>query len=184
LRRLESSTLAGRAEWGAGILARSRALLAEGSEAEALYEEAIDHLQHCRVRPELARAHLLYGEWLRRRRRRVDARAQLRAAHQMLASMGADGFAGRAEVELLASGERVHTQGPDAVQRLTPREERIAWLASEGASNQEIAIALFISPRTVEYHLHKVFRELAISSRTQLGAALRRMREAGPTAEE
>jgi len=120
----------------------------------------------------LARAHLLYGEWLRRENRRTGAREQLRTAHQMLAAMGADGFAGRAERELRATGERVRKRGTDVPARLTARERQIGQLAGEGLSNPEIAAQLFMSPRTVEYHLHKIFTKLAISSRSQLHGVL------------
>lgn len=124
------------------------------------------------MRVEVARAHLLYGEWLRRENRRVDAREQLRSAHEMFSSMGADGFAERTERELLATGERARKRTADTRGDLTAQETQIAQLAREGYSNPEIGAQLFISPRTVEYHLHKVFTKLAISSRTQLDGAL------------
>ena len=124
------------------------------------------------MRVEVARAHLLYGEWLRRENRRVDAREQLRSAHEMFSSMGADGFAERTARELLATGERARKRTADTRGDLTAQETQIAQLAREGYSNPEIGAQLFISPRTVEYHLHKVFTKLAISSRTQLDGAL------------
>jgi DNA-binding NarL/FixJ family response regulator len=128
---------------------------------------------------ELARAHLLYGEWLRRENRRIDAREQLRTAHQMHTAMGADGFAERAARELHATGERVRKRAPDTPARLTARETQIARLAGDGLSNPEIAAQLFMSPRTVEYHLHKVFTKLRIRSRNQLHDALGNGRSQG-----
>jgi DNA-binding CsgD family transcriptional regulator len=179
--RLADTAIPSGTEWGLGMLARSRALLAEGEAAEQLYEEAIDHLKRCRVTPQLARARLIYGEWLRRERRRRDARKQLRMAHEIFASMGAAAFADRAGVELYATGERTHRRTVEAVDLLTPHEVHIARLAAEGASNLQIAAQLFISPRTVEYHLSKVFRKLGIGSRTQLS---RRLLERGMSGEQ
>jgi DNA-binding CsgD family transcriptional regulator len=153
--------------WGLGTLARSQALLSADSEAQELYREAIGQLKRCRATPDLARAHLVYGEWLRRRRRRVDARNHLRTAYQMFASMGAGAFAERARAELLAAGDRTTVRSATR-QALTPQEAHIAELASKGGTNAEIAEELFISPRTVEYHLRKIFRKLGLSSRTQL----------------
>jgi DNA-binding CsgD family transcriptional regulator len=155
-----------------GIETRSRALLSDGDAAESLYREAIDRLGHTRVRGAVGRAHLLYGEWLRRESRRIDAREHLRTAHQVFASMRAEGFAERAARELRATGERIGTRTIDSPARLTARETQIARLAGDGLSNQEIAAQLFMSPRTVEYHLHKVFSKLAISSRNQLHGVL------------
>ncbi len=152
--------------------ARSRALVSEGDNAEALYREAIDRLGRTRLRVDLARAHLLYGEWLRRAHRRIDARDQLRTAHQMLTVIGADRFAERAARELRATGERVSKRTSEPSAQLTVRENQIARLADEGLSNPEIATQLFMSPRTVEYHLRKVFTKLAISSRNKLPSAL------------
>jgi DNA-binding CsgD family transcriptional regulator len=172
LERLSPSTGASGTDWALGIEARSRALISEGEAAECLYRDAIDRLGRTRMRVELARAHLLYGEWLRRENRRIDAREQLRTAHQMLTSMGADGFAERAARELRATGERVRKRATDTPAQLTARETQIARLAGEGLSNPEIAAQLFMSPRTVEYHLHKVFTKLAISSRNQLHGAV------------
>ena len=140
--------------------------------AEDLYNEAIDHLQRSPIRPELARAHLLYGEWLRRENRRADARAQLRTAHDMFTDMGIHGFAERAQRELLATGETVRKRRADSFDELTSQEANVARLAADGRTNPEIGAQLFISPRTVEYHLHKVFTKLDITSRNQLGRAL------------
>jgi DNA-binding CsgD family transcriptional regulator/tetratricopeptide (TPR) repeat protein len=154
--------------WALGMLARSRALVADDRHAEALYLEAIDQLKRCRVSPELARARLLYGEWLRRHRRRADAREPLRTACATLTLIGARGFAERAEAELRASGEHLRREPFARTQTLTPHEERIGRLVSEGASNAEIAEKLFVSPRTVEYHLSKIFRKVGVSSRKEL----------------
>jgi DNA-binding CsgD family transcriptional regulator len=172
LERLAEATSSSNADWAVGIEARSRALLSEGEVAEGLHREAIDRLGRTRLRPELARAHLLYGEWLRRENRRLDVREQLRLAYDAFATMGADGFADRARRELLASGERVRRRREDTRDELTPQEERIARLAREGLSNPDIGSRLFISPRTVEWHLHKVFGKLGISSRRGLREAL------------
>jgi DNA-binding CsgD family transcriptional regulator len=170
--RLSKSTAASGTDWALGIEARSRALLSEGQAAEDLYRQALDRLGCARVRWPLARAHLIYGEWLRRENRRVDAREQLRTAHQMFIAMGAEGFAGRAARELLATGERVRKRSPDTPTQLTARETQIARLAAEGLSNPEIAAQLFMSRRTVEYHLHKIFAKLAIGSRNELHGVL------------
>jgi DNA-binding CsgD family transcriptional regulator len=167
-------------DWAFGVEARSRALCSEGETAETLYREAIDWLGRTRLRVELGRAHLLYGEWLRRENRRIDAREQLRTAHQMFADMGADGFEERAGRELRATGERVRKRTADPRAQLTAREAQIARLAGDGLSNSEIAAQLFMSPRTVEYHLHKVFTKLAISSRNQLHRVLASRRNEGP----
>ena len=159
-------------EWALGIEARVRALLATGDAADGLYRESIDRLGRTRVRIELARGHLLYGEWLRREGRRVDAREQLRMAHDMFGSMGAEAFADRAGHELVATGEAVRKRSVETRDELTAREAQIARLARDGLSNPEIGVRLFISRRTVEYHLHKVFAKLGISSRNQLHRAL------------
>jgi len=151
-----------------GLLARSRALLADDDHAEAEYRLAIEHLQRCRLVPELARAHQVYGEWLRRQRRRRDARDQLRQAFAMFDEMGMTAFAGRARAELRATGERAQPRSPGTPEVLTAQEAQIARLAAERLSNREIAGQLFISDRTVEYHLHKVFRKLGVTSRIQL----------------
>jgi DNA-binding CsgD family transcriptional regulator len=154
--------------WATGIEARVRALLSEGEVAERLYGESIAHLSGPRVGLELARTHLLYGEWLRRERRRLDARKHLRTALEAFTGMGAEAFAGRAERELLATGERARKRTVDTLDQLTPQEEQVARLAAKGATNREIAAQLFISPSTVEYHLRKAFRKLDVKSRTQL----------------
>jgi DNA-binding CsgD family transcriptional regulator len=155
-----------------GIEARSRALLSEGDTADDLYHEAIDRLGRTRLRPELARAHLVYGEWLRREGRRVDAREQLRTAHDLLATIGMEAFAERARRELLATGETAPRRTVETRDVLTPQEAQIARMASDRQTNPEIGAKLFISPRTVEYHLHKVFTKLGIRSRKELRAAL------------
>jgi DNA-binding CsgD family transcriptional regulator len=155
-----------------GLLARTRALLAMDAEPEAFYRESIDQLGRCTARPELARSHLLFGEWLRRQGRRRDARDELRRAYDMLASMGLDAFAERARVELLATGERARKRTVETHDELTPQERQIARLVRDGARNQEIAAQLFISPSTVQYHLVKVFRKLGVTSRTQLARVL------------
>jgi len=168
-------------EWALGIQARLRALLSEGQSAERLYCESIDRLGRARVRAELARSHLLYGEWLRRQNRRVDAREQLRTAHGMLDTMGMEAFAERARRELVATGETVRKRVRQSVgtradeaggDALTAQEAQVARLAYEGLSNPEISTRLFISPRTVQYHLRKVFTKLDISSRGQLHRVL------------
>jgi DNA-binding CsgD family transcriptional regulator len=172
LRRLSETTRASGTDWALGIEARSRALLSDGEDAEGLYRQAIDRLGHTRVRVELARAHLLYGEWLRRERRRMDAREHLRTAHEMFATMGAEGFADRAELELRATGETARKRTVETSSRLTAQEAQVARLARDGLSNPEIGARLFISRRTVQYHLRKVFTKLDITSRGQLGRVL------------
>jgi DNA-binding CsgD family transcriptional regulator len=172
LERLCRRTQFAETEWALGIEARSRALLSDGAIAEGLYREAIDRLDRCRVALELARAHLLYGEWLRRRGRRVDAREQLRTARAMFLEMGAEAFAQRAIRELLATGETARKRTVETRDELTPHEARIARMARDGASNQDIATELFVSRKTVEYHLHKVFTKLGISARQQLDGVL------------
>jgi DNA-binding CsgD family transcriptional regulator len=154
--------------WASGIEARVRALVSEGDVADGLYRESIVNLSGTRVRLELARTQLLYGEWLRRERRRVDAREQLRTALEAFTSMGAEAFARRAERELLATGEHARKRTVDTLGQLTPQEIQISRLAAQGHTNREIAAQLFISPSTVEYHLKKVFRKLGVTSRTQL----------------
>jgi DNA-binding CsgD family transcriptional regulator/tetratricopeptide (TPR) repeat protein len=159
-------------DWALGMHARSLALLSEGDAAEPRYEEAIERLGRTRLRPDLARAHLLYGEWLRRANRRVDARAQLRAAYDMFGAIGMEAFAERARGELLATGERVRRRTAETRDELTPQELQIARLARDGLSNPEIGARLFLSPRTVEWHLRKVFGKLDIHSRQELSRAL------------
>jgi DNA-binding CsgD family transcriptional regulator len=159
-------------DWVLGMEARVRALLSEGDAAEHLYRESISRLSHDRVRVELARGHLLYGEWLRRQRRRIDARQHLRIAHDMLDAMGVKAFAERARRELLATGETARKRTVETTAELTAQEAHIARLARDGLSNPEIGVRLFISARTVQYHLSKVFAKLAISSRAELGRAL------------
>jgi len=171
LEQLCEVTGAAATDWALGIQARCRALLSEGEAAEHGYVEAIERLSSTRVRVELARTYLLYGEWLRRESRRVEAREQLRAAHQMLAAMGIGGFAERARAELLATGETVRRRGTEAAD-LTPQEIRVARLAVDGHTNPEISTQLFLSPRTVEWHLRKVFTKLGISSRRELPMVL------------
>jgi DNA-binding NarL/FixJ family response regulator len=155
-----------------GVEAYARALVSESEVAEDLYREAIERLARTRARAWLARAHLIYGEWLRRERRRLDARAQLRTAHEMLGAMGAEAFAERARRELLATGESARRRTVETLGDLTAQEAQIARLARDGLSNPEIGAQLFISPRTVQYHLHKVFGKLDVSSRNQLATVL------------
>jgi DNA-binding CsgD family transcriptional regulator len=181
LARLAEHTRGSDAEWALGIEARSRALLSQGEAAERLYRAAIERLGRTRLRPEHARSRLLYGEWLRRESRRVDARAQLRAAHDVFVAMGADAFAERARHELQATGAKVRRRLDETRDELTPQEEHIARLARDGRTNPQIGAELYLSPRTVEWHLNKVFTKLGISSRRGLQDALPRAnREAAP----
>jgi DNA-binding CsgD family transcriptional regulator len=166
--RLSERTQASGTDWALGIEAGARALLSDGPDAESLYRESVERLTRTRGVVHLARARLLYGEWLRRENRRVDAREQLRAAHEVFSRIGAEGFAERARHELAATGETTRSRTDDARGVLTPQESHIARLAKEGLSNPEIGAQLFISPRTVQYHLHKVFQKLDITSRNQL----------------
>jgi DNA-binding CsgD family transcriptional regulator len=159
--------------WARGIEARVRALASEGDVADSLYRRSIEHLSGTRVGVELTRSHLLYGEWLRRERRRLDARRHLRTALEGFTSMGAEAFARRAARELLATGERARKRTVDTLDQLTPQEAQVSRLAARGTTNREIAAQLFISPRTVEYHLTKAFRKLDVKSRTQLAHRLR-----------
>ena len=172
LDRLAMKARATRTDWALGIEARSRALLSEGGGAEGWFRDAIERLGRTRVRSELARAHLLYGEWLRRENRRRDARAQLGAAHDQFTSMGMVGFAERARGELLATGETVRKRTVETRDDLTAQERQIARLAGDGLTNPEIGARLFLSPRTVEWHLRKVFTKLGIHSRHELSSAL------------
>jgi DNA-binding CsgD family transcriptional regulator len=172
LDRLSEHTRASDTDWALGIEARSRALLSEGQDAETLYREALERLARSRGVFHLARAQLLYGEWLRRENRRVDAREQLRAAYDRFDQIGAEAFGERARRELLATGETAPRRTVETRDVLTPQEAQIARMASDRQTNPEIGAKLFISPRTVEYHLHKVFAKLEVSSRKELRSAL------------
>jgi DNA-binding CsgD family transcriptional regulator len=172
LERVVSATAPCNTDWSLGIQARGRALVTEGESADRLYREAIERLSRTRLRPELARAHLLYGEWLRRESRRVDAREQLQTAHEMLSAIGMEAFAERARNELLATGEKVRKRSVETRDDLTAQERQIAGLARDGLTNPEIGARLFLSPRTVEWHLHNVFPKLGIRSRRELSDAL------------
>ncbi|MGW4353222.1 AAA family ATPase [Nocardia sp. NPDC004582] len=172
LDRLTAYAMVPESDWAAGLLARSRALVSVGDAAERSYTEAVEHLGRTRLRFELARARLLFGEWLRRERRRSDARVQLKAAFEEFVAMGADGFAERTRHELLATGEKVRKRTSDTLNDLTPQEGQIARMARDGRTNQEIGGELYISARTVEWHLRKVFGKLGISSRRELRDAL------------
>jgi DNA-binding CsgD family transcriptional regulator len=172
LEALTKSTCASGTPWALGVQARSRALLSDDDAVEPLYREAIDHLEPTRLRVDVARTRLLYGEWLRRQRRRVDARNQLRTAHEQFMDFGMEAFAERARIELEATGERARLRTVDTLDQLTPQEAQIARLAAQGNTNREIAARLFISASTVEYHLRKAFRKLDVKSRTQLAHRL------------
>jgi len=169
--RLSAMTVIEGSDWAKGLEARSRALVSDGREAEQCYAEAVERLGRTPLRPDLARAHLLYGEWLRRGNRRLDARHQLHAAYHLLAAIGADAFAERARRELLATGEKVRKREVDSYSQLTPQEAHIVRLARDGRTNSEIAAELFISTRTVEWHFRKVFAKLGITSRRDLYTA-------------
>jgi DNA-binding CsgD family transcriptional regulator len=182
LEQLAETTQAGGTDVGLGLEARCRALLSGGTAADELYREAIDRLGRTRLRPELARAHLLYGEWLRRQGRRVDARGQLRTARDMLDAIGMTAFAERARRELVATGEKVPKRSAEAHDRLTGQEEQIARLAREGRTSAQIGAQLFLSARTVEWHLGKVFTKLGIGSRRELQAALAQREQDGRAA--
>jgi DNA-binding NarL/FixJ family response regulator len=172
LERLVETTDPCGTDFALGIQARCRALLSGGAAADELYREAIERLSRTRLHPELARAQLLYGEWLRRENRRVDAREQLRTAHDTLVAIGMEAFADRARKELLATGEKVRKRTVETRDDLTPQEWQIARLARDRLSNPEIGARLFLSPRTVEWHLRNVFTKLDIRSRRELANAL------------
>ena len=172
LGRLAEHAQASPTEWGLAMVARGSALLSDGEQAERLFQDALERLGRTRLRPELARAHLLYGEWLRRERRRLDAREQLRTAHRMFTDIGMEAFAERARTELSATGETVRKRSAELRDELTAQERQIAQLARDGLSNPEIGARLFLSPRTVEWHLGKVFTKLGIRSRRELPGTL------------
>jgi DNA-binding CsgD family transcriptional regulator len=171
---LAERAMASGTDWALGVAARSEALLVEDQRAEELYVEALDRLARTRMAVDLARAHLLYGEWLRRHRRRLDARKQLRTAHELFSDFGMEAFSERARVELQATGEHARRRTVDTLGQLTPQEAQISHLVAQGNTNREIAAQLFISPSTVEYHLRKAFRKLGVTSRTQLANRVRR----------
>ena len=172
LARLSAMTRASGTDWALGVEASRAALLHDGTAAEDRYREAVDRLGRTAVRVELARAQLLYGEWLRREGRRVDARTELRAAHDAFAARGAEAFAERARRELLATGETVRKRTVESSGDLTAQEAQIARLAAQGLTNPEIGAALFLSPRTVEWHLRKTFPKLGITTRRELRRSL------------
>ena len=182
LQRLSETTRASGTDWALGTEARSRALLSEGETAENSYREAIERLGRTRMRPAVARAHLLYGEWLRRENRRRDARAELRTAHGLFITMGIEAFAERARRELLATGDTVRKRTVETVSELTAQEAHIARLAVDGRTNSEIGAQLFPSTRTVEWHLSKVYTKLGIGSRRELRRALASLGQADPQA--
>jgi ATP/maltotriose-dependent transcriptional regulator MalT len=173
LDHLRERTGASGTAWAKGTEARASALLEDGESAEHLHRAAIEALGRSRMAADLARARLSYGEWLRRENRRVDAREQLRQAHDGFATMGADGFAERARRELLATGEKMRKRRDDTRDQLTPQEKQIATLARDGRTNPEIGAELYISPRTVEWHLRKIYTKLGVSSRKGLRRTLR-----------
>jgi DNA-binding CsgD family transcriptional regulator len=166
------TTRASGTDWALGIEARSHAQVSQGDAAEGYYVEAVERLGRTRMRVEHARAQLLYGEWLRRENRRRDARSHLRSAYDLLTEMGAEAFAERARRELVATGETLHRRSVGAREGLTAQEAQIARLAAEGRTNPEIGAELFLSPRTVEWHLGKVFAKLGIGSRRELSGTL------------
>ncbi len=180
MRRQATKAQATRTDWALGVEARARALLGEGADAEHWFRTAIDHLGRTRVRAELARTHLLYGERLRREGRRLDARAELNVAHELFTSTGMEAFADRAGSELVATGEKARRRIPKTRDDLTPHEHQIAMLARDGLSNADIAARLFLSRRTVEWHLRHVFSKLGIQSRRQLQSALQASDPEGP----
>jgi ATP/maltotriose-dependent transcriptional regulator MalT len=174
LDELAASTQPAGSDLALGLEARARALLADGDAAEASYREAIERLSRTRRRPELARSHLLYGEWLRSQARLGEARERLRTAEEMVTEIGMEAFAERARRELVAAGAKPRKRSLEERDELTPQEQQIARLARDGLTNAEIGSQLFLSPRTVEWHLHKVFGKLGIDSRSGLDAALPR----------
>jgi DNA-binding CsgD family transcriptional regulator/tetratricopeptide (TPR) repeat protein len=182
LQRLSETTRASGTDWALGTEARSRALLSEGETAENCYREAIERLGRTRMRPAVARAHLLYGEWLRRENRRRDARAELRTAHGLFTTMGIEAFAERARHELLATGDTVRKRTAETVSDLTAQEAHIARLAVDGRTNTEIGAQLFLSTRTVEWHLSKVYTKLGVGSRRELRQALASLAQVEPQA--
>jgi len=171
LRRLSAVTVE-TSDWAKGLVARSRAMLCHGSDAERCYAEAVERLGRTRLRPDLARAHLLYGEWLSDEGRRADARHQLRTSYDLFTAMGAEAFTERARRDLVAVGEKVRKREVDMHTELTPQEAHIAALARDGHTNPEIAATLFLSARTVEWHLHKIFTKLDVTSRKDLDRVL------------
>ena len=179
LDRLSERTQSSGGEWALGVEARCRGLL---SGAESFYTESVERLSRSRALLDLARSRLVYGEWLRRENRRVDAREQLRTAHDLFGRMGADAFAERARVELAATGETVRKRTIETIDQLTAQEAQVARLAADGQTNPQIGAQLFISPRTVEYHLRKVFTKLGIGSRNELRRALPQVEHAAPSA--
>jgi DNA-binding CsgD family transcriptional regulator len=181
LDQLVATTQPSGTDWALALEARCRALVSEGQAAEDLYREAIDRFGRTQLRSDLARAHLLYGEWLRAENRRADAREQLRTAYDLLSDIGMDAFAERARRELLAVGETVRGKTAGTASTLTPQEGQIARLAAEGHSNPEIGQQLFLSARTVEFHLGKVYAKLGIGSRRELPTALATLSQAGPS---
>ena len=180
--RLSETTRPSATDWALGIEARSRALLTDGQAAENSYREAIERLSRTRMRPAAARAHLLYGEWLRRENRHRDARAELRTAHGLFTAMGMEAFAERARRELLAAGDTVRKPAVETVSELTAQEAHIARLAVDGRTNAEKGAQLFLSTRTVEWHLGKVYTKLGVGSRRELPRALASLGPAGPQA--
>ena len=180
--RLTEMTGPAGTDWALGLAARSRALLSDGDKAEGGYREAIDRLGRTRIRVDLARAHPVYGEWLRRENRRADARTQLRTAYEMLDAMGLAAFAARARRELAATGETVRKRTVETTITLTAQEAYIARLASDGRTNAEIGTQLFLSVRTVEWHLRKIYTKLDIGSRRELRTALDRLGPDRPAA--
>ena len=171
-RLLSERTGASGTDWALGVAARSHALVTNNADAERLYREAMECLERTRMAVDLARSHLLYGEWLRREQRRRDAREHLRIAHERFSEFGMEAFAQRAALELRATGAKSRARTEQTRLHLTPQERRISELAGHGATNKEIAAQMFISAATVEYHLHKVFRKLDVKTRTQLAQQL------------